>query len=187
MKPIAHFLMPSGNPEQLTPHSHLPRVFRKALRVTTPKQPTAHRHTDLTEHFRRDYYNDTYHNQNLYTMEYDADEFGDYDDELEGLTRKAPTFDASRVMFAQQLAFVGDQSKHVTAVCSRRAGKTVAAAGKLIATAQAKPGSVCLYLQKMDGGDYGLNFDRSGLSEGRFTKNELRRLAQLLPIIIAQL
>ena len=59
---------------------------------------------------------------------------------------KAPTFDASRVMFAQQLAFVGDQSKHVTAVCSRRAGKTVAAAGKLIATAQAKPGSVCLYL-----------------------------------------
>ena len=49
-------------------------------------------------------------------------------------------------MFPEQLAFVSDESKHVTAVCSRRAGKTVAAAAKLIATAQAKPGCVCLYL-----------------------------------------
>ena len=65
----------------------LNRAMRKTLRVVTPKRHVDNEaHTDLTEHFRRDYYNDTYHNQNLYTMEYDADEFGDYDDELEGLT-----------------------------------------------------------------------------------------------------
>lgn len=60
--------------------------------------------------------------------------------------RSKPQFDPSRIMFAEQLAFVEDESKHVTSVCSRRAGKTVAAAGKLIKTAKKKPGSVCLYL-----------------------------------------
>ena len=60
--------------------------------------------------------------------------------------RQAKPLDAARIMFAEQLAFVDDDSKHATAVCSRRAGKTVAAAGKLIKTAQKKRGCVCLYL-----------------------------------------
>lgn len=60
--------------------------------------------------------------------------------------RQVKPLDARRIMFEEQLAFVEDDSKHVTAVCSRRAGKTVAAAGKLIKTAEKKPGSICLYL-----------------------------------------
>ena len=48
--------------------------------------------------------------------------------------------------FPVQRAFVDDQSKHVTGVCSRRAGKTEAAARKLLSVAQKKPTSVCLYL-----------------------------------------
>ena len=86
MKPIAHFLMPSANPEQATPHSHLPRVFRKALRVVTPKQIPADAHTDLTEYFRTEYRRDDYHNQNMVDYDMDYDEFGDNENELDGLT-----------------------------------------------------------------------------------------------------
>jgi hypothetical protein len=88
MKPIAHFLMPSANPEQATPHSHLPRVFRKALRVVTPKRIPAHAHTDLTEYFRTEYRRDAYHNQNLEFIdtEWGDDEFGDCDNPYDGLT-----------------------------------------------------------------------------------------------------
>ena len=67
--------------------NYLPRATRKALRVTTPKQLSDNsKHTDLTEHFRTDYHADAYHNENLYTVEYDHDEFNDIDNEYEGLT-----------------------------------------------------------------------------------------------------
>lgn len=69
------------------PLGHLPRQTRLTLRITTPKQASANTaHTDLTEHFRTEYRRDDYNNTNLYTTEYDGDEFGDVDNELDGLT-----------------------------------------------------------------------------------------------------
>lgn len=71
----------------------LPRETRKALRVVTPKREDNTRHTDLTETFRRGAYcTDTYHNQNFEFIDrgYDDDEFGDIDNELDGLTIVEP-------------------------------------------------------------------------------------------------
>ena len=64
----------------------LPRATRKALRVTTPRQTPAHDNGVDTYMAQCDYRTDNYHNTNLYTMEYDCDEFNDIDDEYEGLT-----------------------------------------------------------------------------------------------------
>lgn len=87
MKPIAHFLMPSADPEQATPHSHLPRVFRKALRVVTPKAVTANHHHGADNYMMQyEYRRDDYHNQNMVDYDMDYDEFGDCDNPYEGLT-----------------------------------------------------------------------------------------------------
>lgn len=86
----AAFLMrsaePDAQPTATRPTLTLPRSVRKALRVTTPKRADNTVHTDLTEFFRTEYRRDAYHNSNLYTMDYDSDEFNDIDDELDGLT-----------------------------------------------------------------------------------------------------
>ena len=44
--------------------------------------------------------------------------------------------------FDKQLAFISDPSRFKTAVCSRRAGKTIACAADLLHTAMARPGDV---------------------------------------------
>lgn len=55
-------------------------------------------------------------------------------------------FKLSSFLFDKQLKFVDDPRPFKIAVCSRRAGKTVACAAHLIATALETPDSVCLYI-----------------------------------------
>lgn len=79
MKANAH----SRPPETLT------REQRKALRITTRRQPNANTHYGADNYMIEcDYRTDTYHTQNLEYLDrgYDFDEFHDIDDELEGLT-----------------------------------------------------------------------------------------------------
>jgi len=61
---------------------------------------------------------------------------------------KAQGFDLSTVCFPKQLPFVADTARFSTAVCTRRAGKTVGVAAKLFSVARAKPGCVALYITK---------------------------------------
>jgi hypothetical protein len=58
----------------------------------------------------------------------------------------APLFCAAAVCFPQQLAFVNDLARFKVACCSRRAGKTVAAAVILLLSALASPGRTALYI-----------------------------------------
>ena len=55
-------------------------------------------------------------------------------------------FEIKEFCFDEQLSFIQDPSTLKTAVCSRRAGKTVACAADLIDTALAHPNVVCLYI-----------------------------------------
>ncbi len=55
-------------------------------------------------------------------------------------------FDIRTFLFAEQLAFVQDESPNKLAVCSRRSGKTIACAADLIDTALRTTGVVCLYI-----------------------------------------
>lgn len=57
-----------------------------------------------------------------------------------------PTFALKDFLFDKQLKFVEDPRPFKVAVCSRRAGKTVACAADLIATALETPEIVCLYI-----------------------------------------
>jgi hypothetical protein len=68
-------------------HTVLPRAVRKALRVVTVKVK-AQVHDGVDDYLRTGYKIDTYHTQNLEYLDrgYDFDEFGDIDNELEGLT-----------------------------------------------------------------------------------------------------
>lgn len=50
------------------------------------------------------------------------------------------------LLFPEQLAFVLDPSRYCAALCSRRAGKSVAAAGKLVRRCITDPGSKNLYV-----------------------------------------
>ena len=69
------------------PLSHLPRPIRKTLRVTTPRATTTNHHNGVDDYMIQcEYRRDDYHTQNLYTAEYGDDEFGDNDNELDGLT-----------------------------------------------------------------------------------------------------
>lgn len=70
-------------------HSALPRQMRKTLRLPTTHARPNVAQTDLTETFRRDAYRtDNYYNMNHEYVDgdYGVDEFGDIDDELDGLT-----------------------------------------------------------------------------------------------------
>lgn len=57
-------------------------------------------------------------------------------------------FNAEAYLFGPQLDFVRDTSKYKTAVCSRRAGKTVGCAVSLLDTAMRRPGTVNLYITR---------------------------------------
>lgn len=67
---------------------------------------------------------------------------------LEELSKRvsAPLFDIKKHCFKEQLAFIEDVSDFATAVCSRRAGKTVGCGADLTDTSQKRPGTVCLYI-----------------------------------------
>ncbi len=58
---------------------------------------------------------------------------------------KAGAFDLSKVLFGPQLAFATDPSDFVTGLCSRRAGKSVGAAAKLLKGNIDKPQAPSLY------------------------------------------
>ena len=79
----------------------IPRATRKTLRLSPAKRKTTNTGgTDLTETFRRDAYKaDAYHNANLYTQEFNDDEFGDIDDEYAGLTIVSPMGEAELFEF----------------------------------------------------------------------------------------
>lgn len=66
----------------------LPRPMRKTLRLTKPRQRNVNTHDGVDDYFAVDCRVDTYHTQNLEFLDrgYDFDEFGDIDDEYEGLT-----------------------------------------------------------------------------------------------------
>lgn len=55
-------------------------------------------------------------------------------------------FNITSFLFDRQLAFVEDPAPFKVAVCSRRAGKTVACAAHLIHTSINNPGVLCLYI-----------------------------------------
>lgn len=57
-----------------------------------------------------------------------------------------PVFDIAQYLFAEQLAFVNDPHPFSTALCSRRAGKTVACASDLIDTCLKNPDTVSAYI-----------------------------------------
>lgn len=65
------------------------------------------------------------------------------DDLAAFLTNK---FNVTKFLFDKQLAFVRDPSPYKIAVCSRRAGKTVACAAHLIDTAINNPGTISIYI-----------------------------------------
>lgn len=90
----AQFLISPAVLTDPTLNKFIPRATRKTLRLPTTKTATRSVHTSLTDYFNTEYRTDTYHNQNLYTQEYDADEFGDIDNEYEGLTIVSPQSEA---------------------------------------------------------------------------------------------
>lgn len=66
--------------------------------------------------------------------------------EFVGEQKQASDLDLSSLCFPKQLAFLKDESLFVTALTSRRAGKTTACALDLLYTAAKYPKSVCLYV-----------------------------------------
>lgn len=59
---------------------------------------------------------------------------------------KQREFSIEQFCFKEQIAFIRDKSAFKTAVCSRRAGKTVACASDLVSTALRNPRRVCIYI-----------------------------------------
>lgn len=88
----AHFYIPASAVTDPVLSKFIPRPVRKTLRLNHSAMRkttnTADRsvHTSLTNYFRTEYRTDAYHNQNLVDAEPLADEFGDIDNEYEGLT-----------------------------------------------------------------------------------------------------
>ena len=66
----------------------MPRSVRKTLRLTKPRQHNVNTHDGVDDYLAMDCRIDTYHTQNLEFLdrEFGFDEFGDIDDEHEGLT-----------------------------------------------------------------------------------------------------
>lgn len=77
-------MTPSG--DATAHHKHLPRAMRKTLRLPHASPHQSNTHDGVDSYMRTELRTDAYHNQNLYTMEHDADEFGDIDNEFDGLT-----------------------------------------------------------------------------------------------------
>lgn len=65
--------------------------------------------------------------------------------ELESRTA-AKKFVISDYLFKEQLDFVSDEATFATAVCSRRAGKSIACSAYMIHTALSRPGTISLYI-----------------------------------------
>ena len=59
---------------------------------------------------------------------------------------KTKKFTIEEYCFPEQVAFINDPNNFTTAVCSRRAGKTVACASDLVNTALTRPGTISLYI-----------------------------------------
>lgn len=59
---------------------------------------------------------------------------------------KKPKFQLDKFLFKEQMEFVKDPARFVTAVCSVRAGKTMACAADLIDTALTMPGTISCYI-----------------------------------------
>jgi len=57
-----------------------------------------------------------------------------------------PKFVLDNYCFKEQIDFISDSSRFKTAVCSRRAGKTISCAVHLLDHARSNPGRVCLYI-----------------------------------------
>ena len=70
----------------------MPRAVRKTLRLAKSKQRNVNTHDGVDDYLAVDCRIDTYHTQNLEFLdrEYGFDEFGDIDDEHEGLTITEP-------------------------------------------------------------------------------------------------
>lgn len=68
-------------------HKAMPRQVRKTLRLHSPKT-AINTHEGVDSYMSVQYRKHDYFNQNLMTMntDYDHDEFGDIDNELDGLT-----------------------------------------------------------------------------------------------------
>lgn len=62
------------------------------------------------------------------------------------LENEEPGFDPKTYCFKEQLEFIEDKAYYATAVCSVRAGKTIACAVDLITTALKRERVVCLYI-----------------------------------------
>ena len=75
----------------------LPRPMRKTLRLTKPRQRNVNTHDGVDDYLAVDCRVDTYHTQNLEFLDrgYDFDEFGDIDNEYEGLTITEPMDDVA--------------------------------------------------------------------------------------------
>ena len=65
---------------------------------------------------------------------------------LEEIANRPPIFTIEAFCFPEQIAFIRDPTNYKTAVCSRRAGKTIACAADLLDTALNKPKAASLYI-----------------------------------------
>lgn len=64
----------------------------------------------------------------------------------EEIARRPPLFSPEKFCFPEQIKFIRDPSKYKVAVCSRRAGKTIACAVDLLETAINHPKAASLYI-----------------------------------------
>jgi hypothetical protein len=88
---LAFVCTPSSMPQAADAtewHKAMPRAVRKTLRLHTPKTASINTHDGVDSYMGLQYRKHDYFNQNLMTMsaDYGHDEFGDIDDELDGLT-----------------------------------------------------------------------------------------------------
>ena len=65
---------------------------------------------------------------------------------LEEISRRPPVFSPENFCFPEQIKFIRDPATYKVAVCSRRAGKTIACAVDLLDTALQKPKCASLYI-----------------------------------------
>lgn len=78
-------------------------------------------------------------------MKYNSDEIRLLLAELER-RKSLPKFVLDDYCFKEQIEFISDKARFKTAVCSRRAGKTISCAVHLLDHARTNPGRVCLYI-----------------------------------------
>lgn len=78
-------------------------------------------------------------------MKYNLDDVRVLLSELER-RKNQPKFVLSDYCFKEQIDFISDKARFKTAVCSRRAGKTISCAVHLLDHARTNPNRVCLYI-----------------------------------------